>query len=423
MSTSSSRYSTVAIILHWVIAAAIVFQLGLGWRMGLQKGPAAFAAFQLHKSIGITILVLSLVRLAWRLTHHAPSHADQPRWEQLAATATHTFLYGIMIGLPLSGWVSVSTSKLDIPTLLYRVVPWPHVPGLATLPDATKAVWHDGARFSHSSLVWLTLVLLGLHLGAVFKHQIIDRDHVLAHMAPGATTKWSEPRLWLASIVAVLVFATGFGLWDTSKWPARQAVASGTLVPVSQPNAPEAEHSLQSNITLDTNAPTTPPAQWVITPDKSLLNFTALWVGQAIDGHFGKWNGEIVFSPDALSASHLRITIDIASAATGDAQRDASLPSAEWFDTTAHPGAVYTTDKITQTGNGQYHAIGTLDLRGIHKPLAIDFTVAIQGDHASAKGHAVIDRTLFGVGQGEWAATDQIAADVKVDFTLEATRH
>ena len=106
MSTSSSRYTNMAVFLHWLIAVAIIFQLGLGWRMGDEpKGAGLYVLFQLHKSIGFTILLLSVLRLLWRLTHKVPILPNtMPQWEKTAASLAHWAFYGIMFGLPLTGW-------------------------------------------------------------------------------------------------------------------------------------------------------------------------------------------------------------------------------------------------------------------------------------------------------------------------------
>src|SRR3990167_6088252 len=208
-----SRYSLVAIVLHWVIAVAIVFQLVLGWRgHALRTTLEGFGLIQLHKSVGVTILALSLARLAWRLTHRPPPEPDTlAPWERRLAVATHWSFYVIMIGLPLSGWVVISTSKITIPTLLYGVVPWPHVPGLAELAAPAKGAWNLVAYGVHKSLAWSAWGLLTLHVAGALKHQLFSRDEpVLARMAPGARAgRWLEPRLIAIVAVAGAVAAAG----------------------------------------------------------------------------------------------------------------------------------------------------------------------------------------------------------------------
>lgn len=434
-----ARYTTVAILLHWLIAAAIVFQIILGWRMGDEpKGPATYAIFQLHKSVGITILLLSLARLAWRLTHRPPPHpAAQPRWETVASKIVHVAFYGIMIGLPLTGWIIVSTSKLTIPTVLYGAIPWPHLPFLPELAAGPKQLWNQAGLAGHQLLVWLTYGLLALHLGAVAKHQILDRDEVLGHMAPGARPGWLEPRAWLAAVGLVAVVAAGYLLKPAAKAKAPAAPAVSAEIADAPVGTPGAEPAAPAEAV--TTAPTSPapPAETAAPPepDKALkdpvawavakgstLNFTATWAGDAIEGQFKRWTADILFSPEALDRSKLTVSMDMGSAATGDDQRDSSLPSGDFFDTASHPKATFTASKFRKTGEGKFVADGTLDLRGVRKPVSLPFTLKIDGDTATARGVTTLDRTAFGVGQGEWASTDQIGGKVKVSFAITAKR-
>jgi cytochrome b561 len=177
-------YATVAVILHWAIAALIVTNLYLGWRMGFLKGLAQFDVFQLHKSIGITVLVLSVLRLASRLVRPPPEPATLKAWEKAAATAVHSAFYVVMIGMPLSGWIVVSTSPLNIPTLLYHVAPWPHFPGVHELAGSARKAVNHAFSLTHESMAFGSLGLLALHLGAVAKHELLDREAVLARMLP-----------------------------------------------------------------------------------------------------------------------------------------------------------------------------------------------------------------------------------------------
>ena len=178
------RYTAVAVGLHWIIAALILLNLALGFRMSLVTGLAQFNIFQLHKSVGITVLLLSLARLGWRLAHPPPPEpAGLKAWERAAALAVHWSFYAIMIGMPLTGWLIVSTSPYDLPTLLYRLVPWPHLP-VHDLAAGPKAAVNHAASSVHVALAWSTVALLALHLGAVVKHQALDGHPVLGRMTP-----------------------------------------------------------------------------------------------------------------------------------------------------------------------------------------------------------------------------------------------
>ncbi|MGZ6037364.1 MAG: YceI family protein [Phenylobacterium sp.] len=139
-----------------------------------------------------------------------------------------------------------------------------------------------------------------------------------------------------------------------------------------------------------------------------------------MQGRFNSWKADIMFGPDALDKSKVTVTIDMTSAKTGDEQRDASLPSGDWFDAATHPKAVFTATKFEKAGEGAYVAHGTLEMRGVKKPVDLPFKLKIVGDKAQMSGETSLDRTLFGVGQGEFTATDQVPAKVAVRVQLNA---
>ena len=113
LQAAQHRYSTGAVLLHWAIALALAFQLALGFSM--PKDERGFALFQLHKSVGITILLLTLARLAWRLTHHPPP-AVESGFNGFLAKAVHTLLYVFMVGMPLTGWAVTEGAGRSYPS-------------------------------------------------------------------------------------------------------------------------------------------------------------------------------------------------------------------------------------------------------------------------------------------------------------------
>jgi len=140
----TTRYTKVAIALHWLIALLIIGQLAGGKiMMAMDGSPLKFELFQLHKSFGIIILLLSVLRLLWRLTHKAPAlPKHMPKHERLAAKVSHIGFYGLMIGIPLAGWAMVSAAPIKITTKVFKVVKWPDMP-LIERSEALKHHYKD----------------------------------------------------------------------------------------------------------------------------------------------------------------------------------------------------------------------------------------------------------------------------------------
>ena len=188
--SSVQRYHTVAIALHWVVALVLIGNLVLGILLDdIPSGPDKFAAFQLHKSLGITVLLLGLVRLFWRLAHKPPAYpASMAGWEKIVAHATHWIFYVLIIGVPFTGWMIVSASPMNMPTLLFGVIPWPHLPFFDGVAD--RKALQESIGDVHGFLAYSVLVLLVLHVGAALRHHFMLRDDTLMRMTPSRTEKF-----------------------------------------------------------------------------------------------------------------------------------------------------------------------------------------------------------------------------------------
>lgn len=172
MSMNDARYDQVQIILHWIIAAMIFFMLGLGlWMVGLpmqselppdEESVRAFW-FLLHKSMGITVAAFIILRIVWRLTHKAPPFpASIPTWQQRVSSVVHFLLYGLMIAMPISGYLQSMYSKYD--TKLWGIT----LPRLAEADAVARETFTD----IHQALAYLFIVVLVLHVGAAIKHRL-----------------------------------------------------------------------------------------------------------------------------------------------------------------------------------------------------------------------------------------------------------
>jgi len=174
---TTSRYSSVAIGLHWLMALMIVGAFGVGLYMtGLSMSPTRLKLYNWHKWAGITILALAALRLLWRLTHKPPPDLPMPAWQAQAAHLTHGLLYLTFFAVPLVGWAY--SSAAGFPIVWFGVLPLPDfVPADKALAEAIKP-WHGRAA-------WLLALLVAGHLAAALKHQVIDRDGLLQRMWPG----------------------------------------------------------------------------------------------------------------------------------------------------------------------------------------------------------------------------------------------
>jgi cytochrome b561 len=181
---AAGRYDLVAIALHWLMALGILALIAIGLTM--THWPVTpmvkFQLYQLHKSIGITVLLAALLRILWRFTHRPPPLPALLPWEKAAAEGMHRVLYIIMLGLPLTGWALVSVSPFNLPTVLYGLVPWPHLPVLPTLQ--AKAPVEAAMKLIHGKLGWAFLALVLLHAAAAFRHHFILRDGILRRLLP-----------------------------------------------------------------------------------------------------------------------------------------------------------------------------------------------------------------------------------------------
>ncbi len=161
-------------------------------------------------------------------------------------------------------------------------------------------------------------------------------------------------------------------------------------------------------------------ATWTVDQAHSRLGFRATQEDAGFEGNFRSWNAAISFDPKHLATSHVTVNVAIASAFTGDKDRDAYLPTDVWFDAKHFPTATFTVSKFVDQGGGRYQAIGELSIKGVKRPVTLPFTLAITGDTAKMSGELVIDRTWFNVGSGKWKDPAEVGTKVVVVVNLVA---
>jgi cytochrome b561 len=170
-------YGAVAKLLHWLIVALVVLQFALAWTMpDIPRGKPPEGLVNLHLSVGATLLIVMLARLAWRLAHGAPPSLVVAAWQRRLAGTVHGLLYALLIVMPLAGWAWASAKGW--PVTLF---------GTVTLPALVPANWpyRSLASAVHQNVAWAILGLVALHGLAALYHQFILRDGVLRRMLPG----------------------------------------------------------------------------------------------------------------------------------------------------------------------------------------------------------------------------------------------
>jgi cytochrome b561 len=183
MTENSTRYSRVAVVLHWAIAILIILNLIIGSRMESLPLQIRGNVVRVHESFGFSIFVLALLRVAWRCSHPPPGFPAHFRlWERGAARCAHVVLYVLMIAMPVVGWLIIS-ANLRRPMVIFGTWILPPFAPLNALPaGAHKTLLHDEFVTIHAIGAWSLLVLLILHVSGALKHQFVDGDDELRRM-------------------------------------------------------------------------------------------------------------------------------------------------------------------------------------------------------------------------------------------------
>ena len=402
IAVSDQGYGGLARLFHWLTAFLILALFALGWYMtDLEPSdPRTFDLYQIHKSIGITVFVLALLRLAWRLTHKAPPWPEHMApWERLAATGAHWALYGLILLQPLLG--ILQSNAANFPIVFWGSFELPALIGQSeTLGYVLKRLHHLLAN----ALAGLVL----LHVGAALRHHFQLKDSILRNMLPSVPMGVGVVALALALLVPPFLLMGGSkpsvtaGEGDDVKAGVPATETTGDFEPVGE--------------------------LWSI-EEGSKLGFIALQQGSAVEGSFDVFDAKIVFDADDLENSQIKVDIDVTSITTGHSDRDQTLNSSSFFDTKTWPSAAFESRNITATGDGTYEAAGTLAMRDVVRDVVLAFTLVIEEGpegsgqlQAHAEGELPIKRLDYGIGQGDWASTGTVADDVTITLEIKATR-
>lgn len=399
--TQSSRYSVVAIALHWAIALAIIGMIFLGWNMDDSEN-----LFQLHKSIGITILILTIARIVWRLMNPVPPlPAEMKPIEKTASHFVHWAFYGLMFLMPLTGWLLVSTSyEFDVPTVLYGLVSWPDIPGVGFLANEDG---HEVVEFVHSKLAWVAIVLLGLHVAGAVKHEFDGGEGVLKRMLPGLfggdTEKPSPPPRGF-----LIAFGAAIGVFLLVAFVPKLFSGSASTATTANPVSAQS-----TDITPN----------WSVDHDQSSISFSGTHDGSEYEGEFKSWSADIQFDADNLDAARALVTVQMMSAEANKKLYTDSLRSAEWFFADQYRTATAELSNFRRLDDDdEYVADLTLTIKDKSVTVPFNFELDIDEDEARMKGEATVQRKPLDLGQKSDASGDWVGEDVLIDVEVRASR-
>lgn len=390
----SQRYSLFAILLHWITVALLVSIAAIGWYMSdLPDGaPGQESLFQLHKSLGISVLFLTIARITWRLMNPPPPlPSDLSSWEKLLASSVHIGFYVLLFVIPLSGWIYVSTATdFQIPTVLFGLISWPHLPFSAgSNLETINAV----AESAHSALVWATIVLLILHVAGAVKHHISGEHGVLHRMLSANSSPILTRRLAIAVAVPVILFVS-------------IALCSNT---VNRDNQSLQDHTLSNT------------GNWVVNYDQSEIGFSGVHDGSDFSGSFENWSANILFDEEELDRSRAVVQILSSSAKTGTRLYDDSLIASEWFDVANHSTILITVDEIEKVDD-TYTSRAIINLKDIEITVPFTFAISFEDSNAEMTGQAILNRDSLNLGQVSDPDNEWVSNRIIVEVNVSATR-
>jgi cytochrome b561/polyisoprenoid-binding protein YceI len=361
---TTSRWGAVSQLLHWTIVALIVVQFVLAdiaddLPLGMQK----LKVLARHKSFGITILALAVIRLLWRRMNPVPTLPSGLRpYERVLARVTHDGLYVLLFAIPLSGWTMSSAKNYH--------VSWFNQVQLPDLVPVSKPLF-EFLLATHQILTTLVLpAFVALHVAAALKHHFFLKDTVLKRMLP-------------FSKLAALGFL------------------GAALLASNASRAAE---------------------QFVLDPATSTLTFSFVQAGASNSGRFAKFSTTLEPAAASVAGGRLSVSVDIGSLDTQDKDRDSTLRSADLFDPKRFPTARFVSSEIAKVSEERFEARGKLTLRDVSRevrlPLAIK-SATEAGNHVMyLKGKITLQRLDYGVGQGEWKSTEWVGNEVTVSYAV-----
>ncbi|MEM7072601.1 MAG: cytochrome b/b6 domain-containing protein [Pseudomonadota bacterium] len=359
-------YRLPARFMHWLVVVLMIFTVALGFIADdLEFSPLKITLFNWHKWLGLTIWMVTVMRLLWRWISPPPAlPATYARWIHTMSSLAHWGLYALMLLVPIIGWLA--SSAFGVPVVWY---------GWLTIPDliGPSQPMADFFAETHEIFAKTLLVLIGLHLAAALFHHWILRDGLLGRM------------------------------WRNRKLPSNQLAiiaVAGSLFIAGQADA----------------------KSWQISPGDSRLGFTAYQGNAPMQGAFTTFGGLIEFDPLNPEQAKVDITIDMTSLATDNSKIRTELPKKVWFDLANFPQANYQAEGFTALEDGSWQIDGILTLKGARAviPLTAEIVIGSDGSSARVRAQGQVPRLDFAVGTGAWADEGTVKKNVMIDIELTA---
>ncbi len=391
-----TSYGGIAKTFHWLTALLILTAIPLGlYANGLPYDTGEALAwkaqiFSLHKTVGIAAFAVALLRILWALTQPkpAPLHPDRRAETWLAETA-HWTLYISLVVVPLSGWIHHAATTGFAPIL------WPLGQSLPLVPKSEAIA--DLFAATHFVFTKILAVAVLLHIAGAMKHLLVDKDQTLQRMLPFTRGDTANPTPTQSHRTALF---TAAGLY---------AIGLGAAIALS------GAHSAPV-----TAAPTTTTAEtgsWTV--NEGSLEITVRQLGSDVTGSFTDWSATINFDETATDGRQGDVTVQIAITSLTLGSVTAQALGPDFFAAETHPTATFTAE-ILAADDG-YTADGTLTLKGVEVPVALPFTLTLDGDTAQMTGATTLDRRNFAIGE-TYPDESSVGFTVGVDVSLIATR-
>ena len=336
-----------------------------------------------HRSVGISIFLLAVLRLAWRVSQGVPGSLPMPGWQFIASRVSHWSMYGLIFLLPVTGWLLSSASAQG--ASWFNVIALPNL--VAADPELAELF-----EEIHEILARLLLIVALVHIVAALKHALVDRDAVVARI-----TSTGPIVLFVAVILAGAATLTRVG--------------SGS----EEPGTPTRSLTPRDAETEASDLPA-----WNVDYAASYIRFRAIQAGAPFPGEWQEWRGDLHFDEARLDESLFDVSVAVASVDTGDAERDRTLQEPAWFDGANFPAVRYRCGRFRQLAPGRYEAFGALTVKGRRMPVTFEFTLARDANTTVFDGTARLDRIALGLGLGEWSDIRWIGKFVTVSVHVEA---